>query len=124
VLRIARVIRILNRMAGPGPALRIFFADKAAGGLLMVFFIAILVLEFGSLFMLAAERAVPGANIVTAEDAVWYVTVTMSTVGYGDFFPVSGIGRLVGVGIIVVGVGVFGTVTGFLANAFLSPRTE
>ena len=57
----------------------------------------------------------------TAGDALWYVIVTMSTVGYGDRYPVTEIGRMFGVVIIVVGVGVFGTLTGFLANAFLSP---
>ena len=52
---------------------------------------------------------------------MWYLIVTMSTVGYGDQYPVTGIGRLIGSLIIVVGVGVFGTLTGFLANLFLSP---
>ena len=45
----------------------------------------------------------------------------MSTVGYGDHFPVSDLGRMFGALTIIVGVGVFGTLTGFLANAFLSP---
>ncbi len=47
----------------------------------------------------------------------------MSTVGYGDTYPTTDGGRLIGALIIVVGVGVFGTLTGFLANAFLSPST-
>ncbi len=83
--------------------------------------IAILVLEFGSLAILAAEHSSPEANITTASDALWYIVVTMSTVGYGDQYPVTQLGRVFGVLIIVVGVGVFGTLTGFLANAFLSP---
>jgi voltage-gated potassium channel len=45
----------------------------------------------------------------------------MSTVGYGDQYPVTEVGRLTGALIIVIGVGVFGTLTGFLANAFLAP---
>jgi Ion channel len=48
--------------------------------------------------------------------------VTMSTVGYGDRFPVTNLGRVIGAIIIIVGVGLFGTITGFLANAFLAPR--
>jgi voltage-gated potassium channel len=86
-----------------------------------VLLVAILVLEFGSLAMLAVESSDPEANIRTASDAVWYLLVTMSTVGYGDLYPVTAGGRIIGSLIIVVGVGVFGTLTGFLANAFLAP---
>ena len=122
VLRIVRVARMLQRMGGPGPAIRAFFADRAAGGLLLVILIALVVFEYGSLAVLAAERADPDANIVTAGDSMWYTIVTMSTVGYGDQYPVTELGRLFGAAIIFVGVGVFGTLTGFLANAFLAPR--
>jgi voltage-gated potassium channel len=121
VLRIVRVVRVMGRMGGPSVALRAFFANRATGGLLLVLFIALLVLEFGSLAMLWAERGAPDASIVTAEDAIWYLIVTMSTVGYGDLFPVTQVGRVIGSLIIVVGVGVFGTLTGFLANVFLAP---
>jgi voltage-gated potassium channel len=121
VLRILRVGRIVRRMGGLERALLMFFKDKATGGLLLVVLIAILVMEFGSLAVLFAERTSPDANITTAGDALWYTVVTMSTVGYGDQYPVTELGRLFGVVIIVVGVGVFGTLTGYLANIFLSP---
>jgi voltage-gated potassium channel len=82
----------------------------------------ILVLQFGSLGILYLEQNAPGANIRTASDALWYTIVTISTVGYGDQYPVTNAGRVVGSLIIVVGVGIFGTFTGYLANVFLSPR--
>ncbi len=121
LLRIVRVSRVVGRMGGATEALKVFFADRATGGLLLVFLIAILVLEFGSLAILAVERSSPEANITTASDAVWYLIVTMSTVGYGDQYPVTELGRLIGSLIIVIGVGVFGTLTGYLANVFLTP---
>ncbi len=121
ILRILRVGRLLGRMGGPLPAVRLFFKDRASGGLLLVLLLAIVVLEFGSIAVLWAERASPNANITTADDALWYSIVTMSTVGYGDQYPVTDLGRLIGTGIIILGVGVFGTLTGFLANAFLAP---
>lgn len=61
-----------------------------------------------------------GANLTTAGDAVWYVIVTISTVGYGDQYPVTLTGREIGTFIIVLGVGIFGTLAGSLAN--LLPR--
>lgn len=121
ILRIVRVIRVVRRMGGPEAAIRAFFANKATGGLFLVLLIALLVMELGSIGVLWAERGAEGANITTAEDAVWYLIVTMSTVGYGDYYPVTDVGRLLGSLIIVVGVGVFGTLTGFLANVFLAP---
>ena len=90
----------------------------------MLLFIGILVIEFGSLLMLYLESEVSGANITTASDALWYIVVTMSTVGYGDQYPISNPGRTLGTFIIVVGVGIFGTLTGYLANVFLSPTEK
>ena len=84
----------------------------------------ILVLEFGSLWILHLEQYVPDANITSASDALWYAIVTISTVGYGDQFPVTDKGRIVGSLIIVIGVGTFGTSTGYLANVFLRPAKE
>ena len=84
----------------------------------------ILVLEFGSLEILIAEASAPNANIKDASDALWYTIVTISTVGYGDRFPTTNPGRLIGSLIIVIGVGIFGTFTGYLANLFLSPKEE
>ncbi len=122
VLRIVRMIRVMRRLGGPLQAFKAFFSNRAAGGLLSVLLVAILVLEFGSLAILSVERGQPESNIHTASDAAWYLLVTMSTVGYGDHYPVTDAGRIIGSLIIVVGVGVFGTLTGFLANAFLAPR--
>ncbi len=121
IFRVVRVILVLQRFGGPLRAFKAFFSNRAAGGLLTVLLVAILVLEFGSLAILYVESDSPRANITTAVDAVWYTLVTMSTVGYGDTYPTTDAGRLIGSLIIVVGVGVFGTLTGFLANAFLSP---
>ena len=60
--------------------------------------------------------------ITTGSDALWYVVVTISTVGYGDLYPVTNAGRVVGSLLIVLGVGIFGTFTGYLANLFLAPK--
>ena len=89
--------------------------------MLTLLLMGILVLEFGSLEILHIEQNAPGANITSASDALWYVIVTISTVGYGDRYPVTNDGRIVGSLIIIVGVGIFGTFTGYLANLFLAP---
>jgi len=126
ILRVFRLIRVarLLRQYGARNIGRSLLKDRAGSALLTLLLIAVLVLEFGSLAMLGLERHAPDANIKTASDALWYIIVTMSTVGYGDRYPVSNGGREMGTFIIVVGVGIFGTLTGYLANLFLSPRED
>ena len=124
IVRISRVIRKLRAEGGLRSTLAALGAARASSSLLLVVFVAILMWEFGSMAILAVESRDPDGNIKTASDALWYSLVTMSTVGYGDRFPVSNLGRIIGAIIIIVGVGLFGTITGFLANAFLAPRSE
>jgi len=121
VFRLVRVFRLL-RQYGMRRIVASLVKDRAGSALLSLLLIAILVLEFGSLWMLRVESASPDANITTASDALWYIIVTMSTVGYGDQYPVTTAGREIGTFIIVLGVGIFGTLTGFLANFFLAPN--
>ncbi len=126
ILRIFRLIRVyrLMREMGPGVIWHTLIRDRAGSALLVLLLMGILVLQFGSLLILSLEQHAPGANITSASDALWYTIVTISTVGYGDQYPVTDAGRLWGSVIIIVGVGIFGTFTGYLANLFLSPRKE
>jgi voltage-gated potassium channel len=71
--------------------------------------------------MVWAEEDAAGANITTGGDAVWWAYVTITTVGYGDQYPVTSLGRFIGVLVLTGGVALFGVLTGFLANMFLSP---
>ncbi len=120
VFRLVRVFRIL-REHGIKQIGRTLVKDRAGSALLTLLLMGILVLEFGSLAMLRIEQYAAGANITTGSDAVWYVIVTISTVGYGDLYPVTNAGRFAGAFIIIIGVGIFGTFTGYLANIFLTP---
>ena len=78
----------------------------------------VIVIEFGSMTILAVEEPAPDSNIKTASDALWYLVVTISTIGYGDQYPVTNLGRLVGVVVIITGVALFSTLTGYLAHYF------
>lgn len=126
ILRLFRILRLYRLMKQYGGARMIkeFFSNRGGSALLTLFFIMILILEFGGLTMLWVESTSPDANITTASDAVWYVYVTITTVGYGDQYPVSNAGRILGVLIMTIGVGLFGTITAFLANAFIAPSDE
>ena len=97
ILRLFRLVRVgrLLRAYGVRNVGRSLVQDRAGSALLTLLLMGILVLEFGSLQMLNLEQYAPGANITTASDALWYTIVTISTVGYGDRYPVTndGTGR-------------------------------
>ena len=120
VFRIWRVVRLFMEF-GVRNLVREFVTHRAENALLTVGFLVLCVLEFGSLAVLSAERASPNANITNASDALWWAYVTITTVGYGDRFPVTNWGRIVGIFVMTAGVGLFGTLSGFLANSFLTP---
>lgn len=79
-----------------------------------------------SLAVLAAERDAPGANITTFGDSIWWACVTIATVGYGDVYPVTALGRLLAVilmfgGIAIVGVST-ATIVSYLNERILKQR--
>jgi ion transport protein len=124
ILRIFRLIRVFRLLRANGVRVigNRLLRNRAGSALLSLLLMGLLVLEFGSLWMLALEEDAPGANITDASDSLWYVIVTISTVGYGDQYPVTTGGRVLGAFVIIIGVGIFGTFTGYLANVFLSPK--
>ena len=65
------------------------------------------------------EDEQPKPNIKTAGDALWWAIVTMATVGYGDKYPVTVMGRIVGAFLMIAGVGLFGTFTAYVASFFV-----
>jgi voltage-gated potassium channel Kch len=87
-------------------------------GIIIVF----LVVTIGGTAMVAVEEPAPGSNIKNGGDALWFAIVTISTVGYGDLFPVTAAGRVIGAIMIVVGVGIFSVLTGYISTQFLSRR--
>jgi voltage-gated potassium channel len=76
------------------------------------------------MFVLIVEAKNPDANIQSPSDAIWWSYVTITTVGYGDRYPTTNWGRIVGVLLMTSGVALFGVFTSFLANTFLSPSKK
>ncbi len=124
--RAARAVRILRVLRGVR-SVRVLggfiLQRRAQGALLAATLASLLMLVFASIAILQLERGT-GANIVDAEDALWWSFVTITTVGYGDTFPTSPEGRLLAALLMATGVGLFGTFTAFVASWFLSPGEE
>jgi voltage-gated potassium channel len=118
--RMVRVVRLLRR-EGRDRWVRELVASRAESTFLLTMFLVVFVVELAGMFVFLAEEHARGANIQTSGDAIWWGLVTIATVGYGDRFPVTAEGRIVGVLLLFAGVALFSVLTGFIANAFLSP---
>lgn len=109
MFRVVRVARLLKKF-GMGNMLKMFLENRAQSALLTILFLIILVLEFGGISMVAIEANSPNGNIKTASDAVWYIFVTITTVGYGDFSPKTDPGKLFTIFYALTGIGIIGAV--------------
>lgn len=125
LLRIPGLLKLLHDLQGATPSEARHAARQrlAESTLLAVVLVVILVVTFGSIFIVLIEAPVAGANIKTGGDAVWWSIVTVSTVGYGDRFPVTDAGRLIGTLMIVMGVSLFSVLTSYIATQFMARRT-
>jgi voltage-gated potassium channel len=123
LFRLIRLLRIVRAFKSTRHLLRHIFANRAKGALTSVSVIAILLIIFSAIAILQVETD-PNSNIKTAEDAIWWSYVTITTVGYGDKFPVTTEGRLIAALLMTAGVGLFGTFTAYVASLFVSENRE
>jgi voltage-gated potassium channel len=74
--------------------------------------------------VLQVEHDAPGGNIRTASDVLWWAITTVTTVGYGDRYPVTDAGRIAGATLMICGIGYLATVLGVFAQAFVPKRNN
>ena len=122
-VRVLRVLRLLRGVRSLHRLLSLLFVNRRGGGAASVGLIMFLLIFFSSLGVLWFER-VDGANIRTAGDAVWWSVTTVTTVGYGDRYPVTPAGRMIAAALMVAGVGLFGAMSGIVASLFLGQSKE
>jgi voltage-gated potassium channel len=85
--------------------------------------LALLIVIFGGIGVYLAEHTHQGANITNLGDALWWAVVTIATVGYGDYYPVTAVGRIIAVFVMLSGIGIFVLLVDSLSQRRLQ-RTE
>lgn len=119
LLRLIRLLRVIRAFRSTKQLLNHIFANKAKGTLSSVTILAILLIIFSAIAILEVEND-PNSNIKTAEDAIWWTYTTITTVGYGDKYPVTIEGRIIAMVLMTFGVGLFGTFTAYVASIFVT----
>lgn len=113
MLRVLRAILLIRR------SFRSISTERIAGSLLAIVGI---IVATGAVLEWAVEHDAPGANITTLGLSFWWSIVTTTTVGYGDTYPVTTAGRVIASMIMMVGIGLIGTVSATVAAWFVKHR--
>jgi len=113
--RLARITRLL-RGENKKTLVKDILENRSRYAAFLTILLTILVLTVSSVLVLQFESTSPDANITSGGDAIWYAIVTITTVGYGDFYPVTMAGRITAMFIMFMGVGIIGALASILAS--------
>jgi voltage-gated potassium channel len=127
--RLSRLARITRLLRGENKKTLIndVLTNRSRYAAFLTILLTIIVLTVSSVLVLQFESKSPDANITTGGDALWYSLVTITTVGYGDFYPVTTGGRMTASFIMFMGVGIIGALASILASLLVggsSPAAE
>lgn len=114
MLRILRVFLVLRK------SLKSITTEKIAGSIASIVIIVVFVSAF---LVWQVEKDAEGATITSLRTAFWWAVVTTTTVGYGDYTPVTPIGRLIAMVVMMVGIGLIGTISATVASWFINRRS-
>ncbi len=117
--RVFRILRILRGLRATKVLLSHLLERKASTAVYAIVAIGFSMVIFSAIAVLLVEKSAAGANIKTADDALWWAFTTITTVGYGDRFPVTLEGRAIAVVLMTVGIAAFSTLSGAVAASLL-----
>lgn len=117
-LRPLRILRLL-RLGRYSPRLRLFarVVNEKRDELFVGLFVAVVMLIACSTAMYYVERG-HGSSFQSIPEAMWWGVATLTTVGYGDVYPLTGLGKILGAMVALLGVGLFALPAGILASGF------
>lgn len=119
-----RFVRLARLAAILGEGLRAHLRSYGPGNLYNIMVTAAVVILLGAILVHLAEHGSKEANITSLGEAMWWAVTTVTTVGYGDKFPTTVAGRVVAVGVMLLGIALFGIVTASMSSLFLAQTQE
>lgn len=121
--RLTRVLRLFRGQGGGGLAKDVLANRSQYAGFVTLMSV-MTVLSVSSVVMIQTESRVSQANITTGGDALWWALVTITTVGYGDQYPVGAVGRVIGAMVMIAGVGIIGALASIFASILIPPTEK
>lgn len=121
--RLARISRSLGHQSRK-QMIADLLRNRAQYAFVTTVLAAFLVVAITSIVVLQAESNSPAGNIRSGADAFWWAMVTIATVGYGDFYPVTTLGRISAIIAMIVGVGIIGSLASIMSRALVNPSHE
>lgn len=123
--RLARILRVLRGVRSARILMRLILERRAQSVGLAAALASIVVIAISSIAILQLEASAgENANIRNAEDAIWWSIVTITTVGYGDHYPVTMEGRCVAIVLMICGIALIGTWAGIATSWFMGGQQE
>jgi voltage-gated potassium channel len=121
--RLSRLARISKLLRGNNRKMLVkdVLDNRGQYATFITILLAGIVLSVASILVLEFESRSPDGNIRTGGDAIWWGIVTITTVGYGDRFPVTFMGRITGIFVMFAGIGIIGALASILASLLVSP---
>lgn len=123
IIRLIRLVRVFRALKSTKLIYEHITQNKKQSVLTSVALISIMMIIFSSIAILQFEKDI-NSNIKTAEDAIWWSYVTITTVGYGDKYPITTEGRIIGAILMTTGVGIFGTFTALVSSWFIQKNED
>ncbi|GGE06504.1 potassium channel family protein [Psychroflexus salis] len=114
ILRFVRVVRVIKIIRSIRSLINFISQNKKQSLFGFIVFLVVVLIVVTSTAVLYFEKDI--GNIKTAEDALWWTFITITTVGYGDFYPVTGLGKLSASVLIATGIGFFGAIISFVTD--------
>ena len=122
VFRILRILKVIRQVSKLSDITEGLFRNPTAGAFAVTLVLAVSTIFMSAFLVLEAECNVAGARIKNAGDALWWAVTTVTTVGYGDVYPVTTSGRYVGVITMFVGIAVAGSLTASMASLLIRKK--
>lgn len=122
IFRILRILKVIRQVTKLSDITEGLFRNPTAGAFAVTSVLAVSTIFMSAFLVLEAECNVAGAKIMNAGDALWWAVTTVTTVGYGDVYPITTAGRYVGVITMFVGIAVAGSLTATMASILIRKR--